>query len=314
MRLIFAGTPDFAARALTALCDAGHDISLVLCQPDRPAGRGLRLTESPVKRLAVARGLALFQPTTLKDPVAISRLDESRSELMVVAAYGLILPQAVLDITPKGAINIHASLLPRWRGAAPIQRALLAGDRKTGVTIMKMDAGLDTGPIYTQRQIDIEPHDDSGSLHEKLANLGAEMVVAALADLEIGPLEWREQPQQGAIYAHKIAKQETCVDWSRPAEEIARRLRALRPHPGLQTAFRGERIKLWQAFTKELSCDTPGTILEANASGISVACGEAGLCITELQRTGGRRLPAADFLRGLPLRQGERFDFLLAAG
>ncbi len=313
MRVVFAGTPEFAARVLSGLLAAGHEIALALCQPDRPAGRGMRLTECPVKRLAAARQLPVLQPSTLKEQAAVERIAAARPEVLVVAAYGLILPQAVLDIARHGAINVHASLLPRWRGAAPIQRALLAGDDETGVTIMKMDAGLDTGPIHTQRRIRISAGDDAGSLTEKLADLGAAMLVGALSDLAAGRANWRAQGEAGASYARKLAKQETWVDWSRPAAEIARKLRAFSPQPGAQSTLRGERIKLWRATASERAAGEPGTILGATADGVLVACGAGVVTITELQRPGGRRLDAGEFLRGMPLRAGERFESASAA-
>jgi methionyl-tRNA formyltransferase len=313
MRVIFAGTPEFAATALAALLEAGHEIALVLSQPDRPSGRGLRMTESPVKRFALSRKLPLFQPSNLREAAVAQRLAAAQPEVLVVAAYGLILPQAVLNVARHGAVNIHASLLPRWRGAAPIQRALLAGDRETGITIMRMDAGLDTGPIYAQRRIAIDADDDAGSLHDKLANLGAEMIVATLADIAAGRARWRAQTDEGASYALKIGKQETVVDWSQPAGELARKLRAFSPQPGAQSTLRGERVKLWRATVSEPHGGIPGTILEATAKGVVVSCGEGALRITELQRPGGRRLTVEEFLRGLALRAGERFESPAAA-
>jgi methionyl-tRNA formyltransferase len=313
MRTVFAGTPEFAAHVLSALLGAGHEVALVLCQPDRPAGRGLRLTECPVKRLASARQLLLLQPSTLREAATIERIAAARPDVLVVAAYGLILPQAVLDIARHGAVNVHASLLPRWRGAAPIQRALLAGDDETGVSIMKMDAGLDTGPVYTQRRIAIDAEDDAGSLNDKLASLGAEMLVAALPDIAAGRASWRAQADEGASYASKLTKPETFIDWSRPAAELARKLRAFSPQPGAQSILRGERIKLWRAVAGTQHGGEPGTIIGATADGVLVACGDGALCVTELQRPGGRRLSAEEFLRGVPLRAGERFESVAAA-
>ncbi|MFY9317917.1 MAG: methionyl-tRNA formyltransferase, partial [Burkholderiales bacterium] len=260
MRLVFAGTPEFAARALVALFDAGHDVALVLTQPDRPAGRGMRSSASAVKQAAVARGLELSQPQSLKDQAALPRLAAAKPQVLVVAAYGLILPQPALDIAPHGALNIHASLLPRWRGAAPIQRALLAGDHETGITIMQMDAGLDTGPMLAQHRLAIAPQDDGGSLHDKLAALGAEAIVRALAELEAGRLRPVAQPEQGVTYAQKIAAREADIDWSRSCEEIERRLRALRPSPGARTQLRGEDVKLWRARCVAAR-GAPGTVL-----------------------------------------------------
>ena len=226
-------------------------------------------------------------------------------QALVVAAYGLILPQAVLDIAPRGALNIHASLLPRWRGAAPIQRALLAGDRETGITIMQMDAGLDTGPMLAQQRLTIAPQDDAGSLHDKLATLGAAAIVGALAELEAGRARPVAQPAQGVTYAQKIAARDAEIDWARPCEEIERKLRALRPAPGARTQLRGEPLKLWRADCAPQRGE-PATVLAADAAGVVVACGEGSLRVSDLQRAGGRRLAAADFLRGCPIAVGER--------
>lgn len=305
MRIVFAGTPAFAERALSALLDAGHDIPLVLTQPDRPAGRGLHAAASPVKQLALARGLALHQPATLKDPAAAGPIRAAQPDALVVAAYGLLLPQAVLDIAPMGAINIHASLLPRWRGAAPIQRALLAGDAETGVAIMKMEAGLDTGPVMLERRISIAADDDAQSLHDKLAALGAAAIVEALALIAAGRALWRAQAPDGASYARKIDKSEAAIDWTRPCAELERKLRAFRPAPGAQSTLRGETVKLLRARCVERS-GAPGEVLSAGADGIVVACGEGALEIQELQRAGGKRLAAAAFLRGFPVAAGER--------
>lgn len=305
MRIVFAGTPAFAERALAALLDAGHEVALVLTQPDRPAGRGLRSAESQVKRLALARKLPLDQPTTLKNEAALARLRAARPEALVVAAYGLILPQAALDVAPLGVLNIHASLLPRWRGAAPVQRALLAGDRETGITIMKMDAGLDTGPIMAQRRVAIGEDDDAQTLHDRLAALGAEMIVAALAELASGGAKFVPQPAEGASYAHKLAKRDTQLDWRRPCAELERQVRALRPVPGAQCARRGEGLKIWRAHCSDARGE-PGTVLEASPEGVLIGCGSGALMVTELQRAGGKRLAAADFLHGCPIGLGEQ--------
>ncbi len=306
MRLVFAGTPEFAERALDALVQAGHQVVLVVTQPDRPAGRGMRAAESPVKRLARRHGLDVYQPHSLRDPANIARLAAARPELLVVAAYGLILPQGVLDCAPHGALNIHASLLPRWRGAAPIQRAILAGDRETGITIMKMDAGLDTGSMLAQRTLPIGEQDDAGTLHDKLAALGAEMIVAAVAGVAAGVACFAPQPSEGVTYARKIEKWESVLDWSRPATEIARVVRAMRPVPGAATTYAGETFKVWRARPVD-GIGAPGEILAADARGIVVACGEGSLAVSELQRAGGKRLTAAEFLRGKQLERGARF-------
>ncbi len=307
MRLVFAGTPEFARRALSALIAAGHRIDLVLTQPDRPAGRGLRESESAVKRCALDHGLDVLQPATVRDAAVIERVAGVKPDALVVAAFGMIFPPSLLDVAPFGALNIHASLLPRWRGAAPLQRALLAGDTETGITIMKMDAGLDTGPMLGQRAIPIEADDDAGTLHERLASLGGEMIVAALDALQSGRAELRPQPAQGATYARKIDKSETVIDWNRPAHELERAVRAFRPSPGARARLRGQGIKIWRAKVAPRGAE-PGVVVHASPEAIVVGCGRDALAVTELQRAGGRRLGAADFLRGTPLQPGERFE------
>jgi len=290
---------------LAALLAAGHEVSLVLTQPDRPSGRGLRLAESAVKQLARTHRLAIEQPRSLKNENALARLAAARPQALVVAAFGLLLPPGALEIAPHGALNIHASLLPRWRGAAPIQRALLAGDRETGISIMKMDAGLDTGPVLARRRLEIGSEDDARTLHDKLADLGAEMIVAALADVAAGRAKFSPQGDVGATYALKIGKGDAIMDWTRPCRELERRVRALRPAPGAQSWLRGEAIKLWRANCVQGKAD-PGKVLAADPRGITVACGEGALQVTELQRAGGRRLAAEEFLRGYALGPGEQ--------
>ncbi len=307
MRLIFAGTPEFAARALGALADAGHDIALVLTQPDRPSGRGLKLVPSAVKALALERGLDVFQPASLKDAAAQEHLRAIGADVMVVAAYGLILPQAVLDLPRLGAINIHASLLPRWRGAAPIQRALLAGDAATGISIMQMDAGLDTGPVLAAESLPIAAEDSAASLHDKLAELGARMVVAVLVRLAQGSIQTQAQGA-GATYAAKISKADTEIDWNADASAIERQVRAFDPVPGASARLRGQALKIWRARVASGN-GQPGTILSADRSGIVVACGSGALCVLELQRAGGKRLPAGVFLAGCALAAGEQLEF-----
>ena len=303
MKLIFAGTPEFAATALKALLAAGHEIVLVLTQPDRPAGRGMVLQASAVKKLALAHAVPVFQPERLKDPATHEPVraacTEGGAELMVVAAYGLILPQAVLDLPPRGCINIHASLLPRWRGAAPIHRAIEAGDAQTGITIMQMEAGLDTGSMLLAEAIAIDPQDSSGSLHDRLAALGATLVVAALARFdELVPVA---QPETGVTYASKVDKAEARLDWTQPAAVLARKLRAFNPFPGAVVTLAGGPVKAWCGDALAAS-GRPGQVLAADAAGIVVACGEGALRLTELQKPGGRRVAAADFLRGSALR------------
>ncbi len=308
MRIVFAGTPVFAAQALSALLDAGQQIALVLTQPDRPAGRGLSNQSSPVKQLALEHGLPLYQPVSLKSPEAGQLISGVRPDIMIVAAYGLILPQAILDIPRHGCLNIHASLLPRWRGAAPIQRAILAGDVETGVTLMRMEAGLDTGPMLLKEHLPIAATDTAGSLHDKLAALGARMIVKALPRLEDGALVEQPQPLEGITHAAKLDKAEAVLDWRRPAGQLDRTIRAFNPSPGAVTRIAGQAVKIWSAEITS-GAGEPGRILAASAAGIVVACAQGALRLTELQKAGGKRLPAADFLRGFPLEAGCRFDF-----
>ncbi len=303
MRLIFAGTPDFAARALRAIVDAGHQVELVLTQPDRPSGRGMALQASPVKQLAQSLGIEVFQPPTLRDPEAQERVRAVGAEAMVVAAYGLILPQAVLDFPRLGCLNIHASLLPRWRGAAPIQRAILAGDTESGVCIMHMEAGLDTGPVLLKEALPIGEEETAGSLHDKLAALGARLIVEALGQL---PLPLLAQPESGVTYAAKISKSEASLDWRQSATQLGRQIRAFNPFPGALASLNGVAIKVWQAVPTEGSGE-PGMVLASGKQGIVVACGEGALCLNELQKAGGKRLAAAQFLAGMPVVEGHRF-------
>ena len=303
MKLIFAGTPEFAAQALSAVIAAGHQVCLVLTQPDRPAGRGMALQPSAVKKVALAHGIEVFQPLTLKDNEAQARIAEVGAELMVVAAYGLILPQVVLDMPRLGCLNIHASLLPRWRGAAPIQRALLAGDAQTGVCIMQMEAGLDTGPVLLREAFDIASDDTSASLHDKLADLGARLIVDALLRL---PRPAQAQSEEGVTYADKVEKTEALIDWSKSAAELDRHLRAFNPFPGAQTVFAGQTVKLWVARPVD-GAGEKGCILAVDRKNIVIACGQGALAVSELQRAGGKRLPVQQYLAGHPLKVGDRF-------
>ncbi|MGD9786468.1 MAG: methionyl-tRNA formyltransferase [Sulfuricellaceae bacterium] len=303
MKLIFAGTPEFAAVALAALIEAGHDIALVLTQPDRPAGRGMKLMPSPVKQLALQHGLLVSQPLTLKDAATQAELAAVGAEAMIVAAYGLILPQAVLDAFPRGCLNIHASLLPRWRGAAPIQRAILAGDETTGITIMQMDQGLDTGAMLLAQAVDISAEDTAQTLHDKLASLGGRLIVRALG--EIDRLRPVAQNDAAANYAPKLVKQEAVIDWRKSAAEIGRAVRAYNPFPVAQTTLGGEGLRIWRARPAEGN-GAAGEILRADGAGIVVACGEGALCLEEVQKAGGKRLTAGQFLAGHPLRPGDR--------
>jgi methionyl-tRNA formyltransferase len=318
LRVIFAGTPDFARTALESLLAAGYAVPLVLTQPDRPAGRGMKLQSSPVKRVALDHAIAVSQPRSLrldgKFPddarAAHSAIALASADVMVVAAYGLILPQWVLQAPRLGCLNIHASLLPRWRGAAPIHRAIEAGDAQTGVTIMQMDAGLDTGDMLLAERIDIAPGDTTGSLTDKLAAIGGRLILQALERAGRGaPLDPVKQPEAGVSYASKIDKAEAAVDWAEPAGVIERRIRAFDPVPGATTRMAGETIKLWRSSAaSDLPVQgAPGTVLRVDAAGVLVACGRGVLCLTELQRPGGKRLAAADFLRGFDLQPGMVF-------
>ena len=316
MKIIFAGTPEFARVALERLLQAGFEVPLVLTQPDRPAGRGMKLQASPVKQCALEHGIRVVQPLSLRldgkypEDAAAAReaLLQANADAMVVAAYGLILPQWVLDLPPQGCLNIHASLLPRWRGAAPIHRAIEAGDTHTGVTIMQMDIGLDTGDMCLMERLPIAPTDTTASLHDKLAELGGRMIVEALELSACGGLTRTPQPAEGVTYAHKIEKSESWMDWSCSAAELDRRLRAFNPFPGGATQLGAEVIKLWTALPQDYTGNAvPGTVLSADADGVRVACGEGALCLTQLQRAGGKRLPAADFLRGFELPAGVVF-------
>ena len=304
MNILFAGTPAFAAAALDALLQAGHRVPLVLTQPDRPAGRGLKPQASAVKQLALSKQLAVAQPATLKDDAVIAQLAAVGADAMVVAAYGLILPESVLRLPRLGCLNIHASLLPRWRGAAPIQRAILAGDRETGVTIMQMDAGLDTGAMLLEQAIPIADDDNAQTLHDKLAALGAQLIVRVLHEQPAAVA----QDHARASYATKITKAEARIDWNRPAAELARAIRAYNPMPGAYTTWQGQPLKLWRAEPVSAASAVPGTVLLADADGIVVATGDGALRLLELQRAGGKRLAAASFLTGAALQPGERLD------
>ena len=321
-RIVFAGTPAFARVALERLLAAGFEIPLVLSQPDRPAGRGMKLQASPVKQCALEHGIAVAQPRSLRldgkypEDAAAAReaLLAAKADAMVVAAYGLILPQWVLDTPAKGCLNIHASLLPRWRGAAPIHRAIEAGDAETGVTIMQMDAGLDTGDMLLVERLAIGADDTTGSLHDRLATLGGRLIVEALELAACGGLTAEKQPADGVTYAHKIEKAEASIDWTLPAEVIGRRVRAFNPAPGAATALAGEAIKVWTAHADGVgAAGVPGQVLAAGADGIRVATGDGVLVLNELQRAGGKRLPAADFLRGFPLAPGQVLDAAVKA-
>jgi len=316
LKLIFAGTPEFAAVALAALHAAGHNIVLVLSQPDRPAGRGMKLQASAVKQVALQQGLAVAQPRSLRldgkypeDAAAAHQaIEAAQADAMVVAAYGLILPQWVLDTPRLGCFNIHASLLPRWRGAAPIHRAIEAGDPQTGVTIMQMDAGLDTGCMLRTGIEPILPTDTTGSLHDRLAELGAALMLQVLDQAAQGKLQPVPQPIEGISYAHKIDKAEAAIDWAQPAQTIVNQVRAFNPFPGSSTSLNGEVLKIWAAQLVQGApgvSQTCGQIMALAHTGIAVAATESIVNITELQRPGGKRLSCADFLRGNALQVGQ---------
>lgn len=299
MKLIFAGTPPFAAASLAALSRAGHDIALVLSQPDRPSGRGLRVTPCAVATEALRLGRALAQPDSLKSAESMELLRSVGADVMVVAAYGQLLPPAVLALPRHGCLNVHASLLPRWRGAAPVARAIEAGDAETGISIMQMDAGLDTGPVILERRMRIDPADTSATLLEKLAALGAACIVETLA---ASPWKSASQAAEGVTYARKMAKAEARIDWTRPAAEIERRLRAFDPFPGCETALDGATLKIWRASLAAGEAGAaPGAIVTASADCLVVQCGEGALALQTVQRPGGRRIGIGEFLRAAPV-------------
>ena len=293
LRIIFAGTPEFAAAHLQALLDAGLNIVAVYSQPDRPAGRGHKLTASPVKQLALQHQLPVYQPQTLRDADAQTELAALQADLMVVVAYGLILPQAVLDMPRLGCINSHASLLPRWRGAAPIQRAIEAGDSETGVTVMQMEAGLDTGPMLLKAVTPILPTDTGGSLHDRLAELGPPAVLQAIAGLAAGTLQGEIQNDYLATYAHKLGKADARIDWSRPAAELALMIRAFNPWPLAHARWQEQPLKIWETAV-EAGEGQPGEIMDCSKQGLLVACGRGALRLTRLQLPGGKPLAFVD--------------------
>ncbi|AJC15574.1 methionyl-tRNA formyltransferase [Pandoraea sputorum] len=317
LRIVFAGTPEFAQTALAAIDVAGFSVELVLTQPDRPAGRGMKLQASPVKRYALEHGMPVAQPPSLRRngkypeeaTAAIEQLRALAPDVMVVAAYGLILPQEVLDLPRHGCLNIHGSLLPRWRGAAPIHRAIESGDAETGITIMQMDAGLDTGAMISREAEPIGPEDTTATLHDRMAALGGKMIVEALQRLaRDGHLPSEPQPESGVTYAEKIAKQEAVLDWNKPAETLARQVRAFDPFPGALGTVHDTPVKLWRASAVAGKPGTPpGAVLEVSADAIVIACGEGALRVTECQKPGGKRLPVREFLAGFALATGDLF-------
>jgi methionyl-tRNA formyltransferase len=321
LKLIFAGTPEFAAQALDALLGTRHTVSLVLSRTDKPSGRGHQLTASPVKQRALDAGIAILQPRTLKpglrDEAHLDILREVRADLMIVAAYGLILPQDVLAIPRLGCLNIHASLLPRWRGAAPIQRAIEAGDAQTGITIMQMDEGLDTGAMRLLKPLAIRAEESAASLHDRLATLGALAIIEALDLLERDQLPLLPQPEQGVCFAHKIEKSESALDWSLPALVLERKIRALDPFPGCVSQFRETSLKIWSAralpdstsaLGMEATKSSPGQVLAVGPDGIQIQTGLGRLQVLALQKPGGKRMEAKAFLAGTPLTAGDHFS------
>lgn len=302
LKIVFAGTPEFSVPPLKALLESPHQVVAVYTQPDRPAGRGRKLTPSPVKEAAVAAGIPVFQPANFKAEADRQALEQLGADLMVVVAYGLLLPVRVLEAPRLGCVNIHASILPRWRGAAPIQRALLAGDAETGITIMQMEKGLDTGPMYLVRRLPIEAADTGGSLHDRLSVLGAEALMAALPGIADGTLRPEVQDDALATYARKLDKAEAAVDWSRPAREIARQVRAFNPWPVAHTRYEDANLRLWAAEAIPGSGGPPGTVMSAARQGIDVATGEGLLRVTRLQMPGKRAMSAGDFINAHPIQ------------
>ncbi|MBB6093372.1 methionyl-tRNA formyltransferase [Povalibacter uvarum] len=297
LSIVFAGTPEFSVPALEALVASRHRVVAVYTQPDRPAGRGQQLAMSAVKQCALKHSLRVEQPQTLRDPAAVERLAQMRPDVMVVVAYGLILPADVLAIPRMGCLNIHASLLPRWRGAAPIHRALLAGDSQTGVTIMQMDVGLDTGPMLLERTMPIGNDDTASSLHDRLAQMGAEALLETIDGLLDGSIAPRTQPAEGATYAAKIRKEEALIDWTRSASELDRQVRAFNPWPVAETRWNGQQLRVWQANLADThSSAAPGTLLGGDANGIRVATGSGVLNLTRVQLAGRKAVTAAEFL------------------
>lgn len=307
LRIIFAGTPDFAAPALAALIEADHKIVLVLTQPDRPSGRGMKLKASPVKELALQHGIEVFQPETLKDASAQSRIEEAKADVMIVAAYGLIIPTNVLNMPRLGCYNIHASLLPRWRGAAPIQRSLLAGDKETGVTIMEVVPALDAGAMISKGIVTITELDTAQTLHDALAKTGAELMVQAMEKLsKNGALDSTPQDESLVTYAEKLQKSEATIDWNKSADAISKQVRAFNPFPVATAILNGEVCRIWMA-TKKPGKGRAGEVMATNET-IDIACGEDVLCIHELQLPGGKRLKAREFLTGRQLTVGTQFE------
>jgi methionyl-tRNA formyltransferase len=308
VKIIFAGTPDFAASALEALLVNQYDVIAVLTQPDRPAGRGMHLTHSPVKKLALQHNINVMQPNSLKTEEVQQQLLMLQADVMVVAAYGLILPLEVLRIPQYGCLNIHASLLPRWRGAAPIQRAILAGDEETGITIMQMDQGLDTGAMLLKKTCAIAEKDTAKSLHDKLANLGAQAIIETLDKLKQGTLIETKQDSALATYAAKLVKSEAELNWNQDATELLKKIRAYNPVPTAFSTLNGAVIKIWEAELANHRQHEAGTIMEVSKQGILIACGNGSLNLKILQRPNGKALPASQFIQGFEIKSGDKFN------
>lgn len=313
MRIVFAGTPEFASIALNALIKNGHQVELVLTQPDRPAGRGMKLQPSSVKKLAMAHNIAIEQPVSLRldgkhgetAKAVYERIQKIRPDVMVVVAYGLILPKAFLDLPKHGCLNIHASLLPRWRGAAPIQRAIEAGDEKTGISIMQMEEGLDTGPVLISEAIPIDNRTNAATLHDQLATLGGKLILSALMQIGAGTAKPIHQDETGVIYARKISKEEALLDFNLPAVDVVNKIRAFNPFPGCTATYLGTPVKIWKAEVIDIpSGDIAGKILTANENGVTVACGSGAIRILELQKPGAKRLPVSEFIKGFSFEEG----------
>ena len=300
--MLFAGTPEFALASLRALVDRGFVPVAVLTQPDRPAGRGKKLAQSPVKQFAIERGIDVLQPQTLRDRDIVAELTALEPDILVVAAYGLILPQDVLDIPRSGCLNVHASLLPRWRGAAPIQAAILNGDPQTGITLMSMTAGLDCGPVYAAEALDIGAEETAGELHDRLAELGGCLLLQHFDSILDGSLPAAVQDESQATYAPKISKDDARIDWRAPATELLRRVRAYNPVPGAWFELDGQRIKCWQASRADTAGAAPGTVLSADKNGVVVACGDGALSLDSLQRPGKGRVTGPEFAAAVDLR------------
>jgi len=307
LKIIFAGTPHFAEKALQALLDQQANVVAVLTQPDRPSGRGMQLKPSPVKQLALQHGLTVLQPASLKDAEIQQQLAAYQADVMVVAAYGLILPKTVLQIPRLGCLNIHASLLPRWRGAAPIQRAILAGDQQTGITIMQMDVGLDTGDMLLRKPCEIAAKDTAETLHDKLAVLGATALTEALPLLQRGELKPVVQDNSQATYAAKLTKEESQLDWTQNATEQERMVRGYNPFPGACSTINGTPVRVWQASIQKDKSGEPGVVLAVEKNALVVACGTYALSLEILQRPNAKALPVAQFLQGFPIQAGDRF-------